>query len=271
MIKPNLFNIMQDCSCTITIDDNYNQMCDFSGIYKFDYKDTMTIDIITIDKVSDSELAAIVFTSHDLDVAEVQLPLGGDGAYNITHLILPTIEWYKNELTKEHSKLYKYQDIYVTDGKNIYRLENGELVLIDPLELTLLNAYNQTTVIKDQKSIFLTCYLQNCYIYLCNEIMNKLAGNINNISGHNLGTCNNIDADIKDLIYRRDLVYITLNVIEYLIQDNRFDEAQEILENIQSCNGICYNKDNDIKPSEAYFANGSSQGTLYNVGCGCGK
>ena len=90
-------------------------MCDFSGIYKFDYKDTMTIDIITIDKVSDSELAAIVFTSHDLDVAEVQLPLGGDGAYNITHLILPTIEWYKNELTKEHSKLYKYQDIYVTD------------------------------------------------------------------------------------------------------------------------------------------------------------
>ena len=74
-------------------------------------------------------------------------------------------------------------------------------------------------------------------------------------------------------MYKRDLVWATLNVINYLIEDGLFEEAQKILEEIQSCNGICYNDNNifESNSSKSYYSKGSSQGVIYNTGCGCEK
>ena len=76
-----------------------------------------------------------------------------------------------------------------------------------------------------------------------------------------------------DLIYNKDLVYITLNVINYLTQDCLFEEAEQILENIQSCKGICYNNNELLlnESSKMYYSNQNSVGIIYNTGCGCGK
>ena len=49
-------------------------------------------------------------------------------------------------------------------------------------------------------------------------------------NGHCAGECDNVDYNTEDIIYKRDLLWITLNVIRYLIEDNLFEEAEQILE-----------------------------------------
>jgi hypothetical protein len=46
---------------------------------------------------------------------------------------LPTVDWYYKETQKEFNNLYKYKTIYLSDGKNIYIVNNKELTKIDPL------------------------------------------------------------------------------------------------------------------------------------------
>ena len=67
---------------------------------------------------------------------------------------------------------------------------------------------------------------------MCNQVIKELAKNKNAKNGHYSGECSNVNNEAKDLIYNKDLVYITLNVINYLTQDCLFEEAEQILENI---------------------------------------
>jgi len=89
---------------------------------------------------------------------------------------------------------------------------------------------------------------------------------LRNRNRYNLGNCYADDNEIQDLIYRRDLIWITINVINYLTQDCLLEEAQQILELIQGCNGICFH---EIPPMGMKIIN-EGKGTVYNVGCGCG-
>lgn len=267
MIRTNLFDYKQLCNCHLIVEDNFNKL-QFTGIFNFDFKDTATIDIITLDKIDKSYLAALVFTSHEHNLNEISVPLTNDGSYNITHIIMPTIDWYYKEKDKKYNKLSKYKEIYITDNKSIYRIENNTLVEVDPLDLTLKDSFDQTTIIKDQSQIFLTCYLKKCYLYLCNKIIAKLINSPQNVTGHNIGTCLPKDIELQDWMYRRDLVWLTLKVIGYLLLDNKFTEAQQILEDVQRCNGLCINTQDT---SESNFIENDSTGTIYNISCGCGK
>lgn len=58
-----------------------------------------------------------------------------------------------------------------------------------------------------------------------------------------------IDLDVN-LKYKRDLVQSTLSVIQYLVDCNRLEEAQRILERIGSCNGICPTANDNISKSK---------------------
>lgn len=44
--------------------------------------------------------------------------------------------------------------------------------------------------------------------------------------------CGDVDEELKDLIYRRNFVWATINVINYLVEDKKLEEAEEILEEI---------------------------------------
>lgn len=275
MSQNTLFEVKQKCNCGIIIIDNSSCLYNDDSIYNFSYEDTITLDIITLEKVAGPELIAIVYTTHEYgkNLNEVNLPIGDDGLFNVNHIIIPTVDWYYKQKDKTNNKLYKYESIYVSDGKNVYRLNNGELENYDPLQFIVNDPFDGSTIVKSQELLFSICHLEKCYINLCKQILDKLAKDKNNISGHNISQCNNLDDDLKDLIYKRDLIWATINVINYLTQDCLYEEAQKILEQMQSCNGICYN---DGLPgisnsSEIYYSNNSSHGTVYTVGCGCGK
>lgn len=258
-----MFKIKQECGCELIITDTSHCL----------NQDTIIVDIVTLDKISGTELIAIVFTTHDKhkNLNEVKLPLGNDGFIHITHLLVPTIHWYNEQLSKPHNKLCNYKNIYLADQKNIYVINNNKLDIIDPLELIGQNQLKNTTIIKSQESIFLTCYLTKCYINLCHQVIKSLYSNNKSKNGHCAGECDNVDYNTEDIIYKRDLLWITLNVIRYLIEDNLFEEAEQILEDFQNCRGICY----DVIPQQTslkqFYSTENSQGILYTVDCGCGK
>lgn len=87
---------------------------------------------------------------------------------------------------------------------------------------------------------FSTCNLKKCFVKICQEIFNSKS----TICGQG-----NVD---HSLIYKRDLIWSAINVIQYMAEMDQMDEAQRLLEEITSCNGLCP----------------SSQKT---GGCGCGR
>ena len=272
-----MFKIKKSCNCNLVITDISNCYYDNSSeeFMKFTYEDTITLDIVTLEKTDGPRLLAVVYTTHEKgkNLNEVNLPLGNDGLININHIIIPTVSWYNKQKNKEHNTLNKYKNIYVSDGKRLYKLENKHLNEIDPINLIINDWFDETTIFKSQQFLFLTCYLTKCYVNLCNQVIKELAKNKNAKNGHYSGECSNVNNEAKDLIYNKDLVYITLNVINYLTQDCLFEEAEQILENIQSCKGICYNNNELLlnESSKMYYSNQNSVGIIYNTGCGCGK
>lgn len=81
---------------------------------------------------------------------------------------------------------------------------------------------------------------------MCNEILNM-----------NLLKCKSKNADLDNLIFKRDFVWMTINVIKYSVSLGQYAEAQRILEQVNTCNGFCDSINNKYKT-----LNRSS-------GCGC--
>lgn len=121
--------------------------------------------------------------------------------------------------------------IYYKLGKYYYN--NQEISLKDLIKLSEVDA--------EYSYFFSTCNLKKCFVKVCQEIFN---------SKNTICSQGNVD---HSLIYKRDLIWSALNVIQYMAEMDQMDEAQRLLEEITSCNGLC--------PS-------SSQS---NSGCGCGK
>lgn len=121
--------------------------------------------------------------------------------------------------------------IYYKLGKYYYN--NQEISLKDLIKLSEVDA--------EYSYFFSTCNLKKCFVKVCQEIFN---------SRNTICSQGNVD---HSLIYKRDLIWSALNVIQYMAEMDQMDEAQRLLEEITSCNGLC--------PS-------SSQSSS---GCGCGK
>lgn len=121
---------------------------------------------------------------------------------------------------------------YYSDGNEIYKKDNeGNIQKVSIEELLEVNpdAYNFT---KQVQKFFSVCYLRKCFVSLCKNLFNSKI----------FGKCFNQKID-SQLIYKRDLVWSALNVIQYLIDSDQLEEAERILSEITGCNGLCSNKD----------------------------
>lgn len=117
---------------------------------------------------------------------------------------------------------------YFSDGEHIFKQHpNGLVQEIDLQELLEVNPKSFNYHIQLQ-NFFSVCQLRKCYIALCNKIFNSKA----------FDRCFNNKLD-SQLIYKRDLVWSALNVIQYMIDQNNLAEAQRLLERIEGCNGLC--------------------------------
>ena len=211
----------------ITINDfskEYGQYIDedLEVITSFDsykYSECVTLNTITKIGTCDITLIDVLLNEHTEELDSCVFKVKKDGYYVVDHFVLPNMKWLEN--SSDEYKQY-YETIYVTDGQKIYKQINGELEECTIKEIMERNIEG-TTIKKCKIEIFFTGNLQQCYINHCKKIFTD-----------SLGKCESYGDT-----YARDFIWMTLNIIDYLIGFKQFMEAQRILETFDKCGGFC--------------------------------
>ena len=177
------------------------------------------------------------------DISEFQLK--NDGKLTAYHFIIPTKQWL-NKFTSE-VLFQTYSILIYYDNGQFYKSIDGG-VTSEVITYEVIKEINPTTtnIAKCKKPTFSICFLYKCYINYCKQILEQ-----------NISKCITKDSD---LIFKRDFVWMTINVVKYYLENGQLDEAQRLLEETMSCNGFC--KSNILKYS---LTNNTVSG------CGCGN
>lgn len=189
------------------------------------YKHTATLNCVTKITSNTITLKDVLLEEHvedKLDAAYFKIEK--DGYYIIDHIVLPTFDWLK-EVPEECFE--EYDMIYVTDKEKIYKIVENELVECSIKEVMERNIEG-TTLMKCKIDVFFTGHLQECYINYCKKVFDSL----------NVCSPTNRDYDT----YARDFLWMTLNIIDYLVSFKQYLEAQRLLEMFNTCNGFCNDK-----------------------------
>lgn len=236
-------------NCKVIIQDNTNYLPETStGIVtgEFKYSDTVSVDILQHNKLDELVIEKVIKTLHT--GKDVEIPVTFDGWFTIIHMVIPSKEWFEREVIKEQgSEVALYNIVYYSDGDLLYKYQNGIISQVSIEELLEINPIN-TTISKTRKEYVSICYLQKCYLSLCQEIFNQ----------RGFSSCWNKNTIDSELIYKRDLVWMAINVIKYLTECQQLFEVERILEQIKGCNGLCNFNNNKIT-------------SKISGGCGCSK
>lgn len=210
---------------------------------KYKYSETNSIIVTKFVSKDTEEVVKVQYFQHNNQEETMLVNLSKDGNYITHYIILPSLEWLNAQQESEDCVLDLYESIYVLDGSTIYKYIDNELVQV-PIDEILERNPENTTISISSKISFSICYLNRCYISLCKSIFNSV-----------LTKCQN--PNIQDLTFKRDYLWMTINVIRYLTENEQFMEAQNILDQVNSCNGFCQDHYSNIKTHD------------YGYGCGC--
>ena len=234
-------------NCKVTVQDNSTYLPeDSTGIVKgkFKFSETISIDVLQLNKTSEIVYINPTYTDHST-VKETTLQVDSDGWFSLVHLVLPSVEWFNKEKAKtEGSALGLYDIVYFIDGGVIYKYINQSIQQVDISEILEINPVN-TTISKTSEDFVSICFLRKCYINLCKQILDN----------RGFSSCWNKNKIDSELIYKRDLVWMAINVIKYLTECEQLAEVERIIEIINGCNGLCT----------------SSNSSNNSNGCGCSK
>lgn len=227
------FNVCKKGSCGIQVqgleleNGEYNVIS--AGPRKYKYNESITINILqSVDSDNNYTLEDYSIVPHiDSDISTFEFTK--DGLYVVSHIILPTDKYVFSDMTPQslYYKLYYYdeesQKIKLDD--NVISIED----LIDENPEAIVDGL-PNSVIRGDKSTFCMCYLNKCFYELSKNLLSSYCGKC----------LNKLNAPQQE-IFNRDLIWMSMNVISYLIEDNKLVEAQRILESLQGCGNICKN------------------------------
>lgn len=191
----------------------------------YKYSESATLNCITKISKDTIKLIDVLLNEHDEELDSCTFHVKQDGYYVVDHIILPTIKWLENS-SEEY--ISYYETIYVTDGERIYKVIDDNLEECTIKEILERNIEG-TTIKKCKVDVFFTGHLQECYINYCKCLFNNL-----------LVKCQS--EENNDAIYARDFIWMTLNIIDYLIGFKQFMEAERLLSMFNSCGGFCNDK-----------------------------
>lgn len=242
-----VFKIYKKGVCGITItglekdnDEYLNETDEITvSTRNYAYSQTITLNVITSIKSSGEEtIQRYDIVEHNIDCideSEMEMPI--DGLYEVTHIILPTDTWLKYVLERNPAALIAYNSIYYYDTltESFMKYVDKESISVEIEEILEINAIppssvdeKTTTIIRGDKNTFCICHINECFYKLCKNLLVDLPTR-----------CKNRVDDIKSLIYNRDIIWMAINVIKYLIELSQYYEAQRVLEDITQCGGIC--------------------------------
>ena len=158
------------------------------------------IIVYIVKYINSDETQTLIKESPDDDIV---IKYKGDGLYTICKL----------HISKKESSIYYYKD-----GKFYHNIKEVTLqeILDDPEDTKI-----------DYEYYFSVCNLRKCFIKICQDIFDSQTS-----------FCNKNNKSPET--YKRDLLWSALNVIEYMVELDQFEEAQRLLEEITVCNGLCY-------------------------------
>lgn len=245
-------NILINDSCKIIVQDTSEYLSeDFSGTVKGKFKlsEVVFIDVLQRNKSTEIVYLNPVYNTGNLSVT---IPVNFDGWFTINHIVLPSKDWLEAELAKETaSAIGLYDIVYYSDGNTIYKYINETSVEVTIDEILEVNQ-DVTTISFTNKDYVSICNLRKCYINLCKQIFNDRM----------FSSCWNNNVD-DELTFKRDLVWMILNVIRYLVQCNQLAEAERLIEIAESCNGLCLNY------TDYACGCNSDRVNIIKNGCGC--
>lgn len=162
-------NVTTSDSCKVIIEDigeYLDESVTTTSKGKFKYSETLAIDVLQLNKTSETVYSDPVYTSHDT-TDPVELDVGFDGWFTVVHLVLPTEDWFNTEKAKSSgSALGLYDIVYYSDGSAIYKYVDGTVSSASIDEIIEVND-DSTTVQSATKDYVSICYLRKCYINYC--------------------------------------------------------------------------------------------------------
>ena len=203
-------------------------------LYSIDSKENQTRDLYNI----------VPHTDIDIDNMDVQQ----DGLKQIDHYIIPTQEWFNYVLERDISHFDAYSIVYYfnTTDEKFYKYLNGVVQEVFIQEITEVNP-DETTLIKCSNNTFEMCHLEKCFFKLCMYLLENMP-------------CTDpcFETKMKSFkgdILNRDIVWMAINAIKYCLEQGQYFRAQAILEQIETCWGICKETNKNISSNYS--------------GCGC--
>ena len=239
-----IFKICKKGTCGVQIlglELDNKEYANESSYRNYSYQDSATINIVRSVKSNGETSVTNVFIVEHVDSDISELEFQADGLYEVVHIILPTDKYIKN--CKDFDK-YSLLYYYDSTSNKIIQHEKGDVDVSELLDVNPEGTDNigrGTSIIRSDQRTFCLCKLMACFYRLCRELMTNFCGKcINKLNSPKQDTLN------------RDLVWMAINVITYLMEFGQYIEAQRILESLTGCGNIC--KDTELKNSE---------------GCGC--
>lgn len=207
------------------------------SIRTYKYSESITLNVIlSLSYDGEDTLETVEPVTHVLTgIDNVIFNYNKDGLHKIVHIILPT-----QKLLNDRNLYTDF--IYYDENDNLIKLVNRDSTKNEDItkditvqELLEIVPDETNTVIRADKQTFCLCYLNECYYTICKDLLTKFCGKC----------INKLQKDQQD-VYNRDIVWMTISVIKYLIEFGQYREAQRILESITQCGNIC----GKLKPKE---------------------
>lgn len=245
----NLSIVVDNKTIYASDDFQYNKLGDFK------FEDTYSMCLIKLDDLNFS------YSFHKERKYKID-SIKRDGAYKIYNIILPDKKWVESNIKPSNDTIVNaYLDndnvMYSSDGSNIYKTEYSD-------EVPVTNIISFEDFINEAGSISLNSLFEvnedfisiknlvDCYLSLCRKILDC----------GTLSCCNNRMENSNEILFKRDMVWMTINAINILSEkfistnDRTYlDEINSIINRVSGCNGFCNYDSINIRSGS----------------CGCGK
>lgn len=238
---------IQNCGISIVgLEQDSQQYLDERQVSfrNYTFGDTVSLNIVVKVSAKEEETMEDYEIVPHTDIDSVDFTLEKDGLYKVIHIIVPTQEWvqYVSERDGAHFEGYSIAYFFNTEDEKFYKINKGVITEVNIEEIYEANL-SATTLVASERFTFGMCHIKECFFKLCKYLLENLP-------------CECTTADnFKQDILNRDIVWMAMNTINYLLQQGNYYRAQGIIDQIETCWGICKNLDNNSN-------NGG-----YNCGC----
>ena len=230
-----LFTICKSGSCGVTItgiereSSQYLTDSTITSLKTYTFAQSVTVNAIThitFDGTETLDKYGVVLHSTNDIVDESTFETSMDGLYRVTHIILPNETWLALAISLNSLGIYTNIYYYNTTTSKFMKYSNNTSTEATIEEILGINATDATTIVKAEKNTFTMCRLKSCFYKYCRGLLDVLPIKCKS-------------KDYENSIYTRDLIWMAINCIQYLLDQSQYYAAEELLEKVTGCNGLC--------------------------------